>query len=57
MLRTISPRVVKSMLADCAELALIDVREELIFSKIICCGLEMSRSVASSYDLLASCPA
>src|SRR5215467_7263395 len=33
MLRPISPNVVKSMLADGAELALIDVREELIFSK------------------------
>src|SRR5215475_3280103 len=33
MLRPISPNVVKSMLADGAELALIDVREELTFSK------------------------
>ena len=33
MLRPISPNLVKSMLADGAELALIDVREELIFSK------------------------
>jgi rhodanese-related sulfurtransferase len=33
MLRPISPTVVKSMLDDGAELALIDVREELIFSK------------------------
>src|SRR6476661_5649752 len=33
MLRPISPNVVRSMLADGAELALIDVREELTFSK------------------------
>ncbi len=33
MLRPISPKFVKSMLANDAELALIDVREELIFSK------------------------
>ena len=33
MFRAVSPATVKSMLADGAELALIDVREELIFSK------------------------
>ena len=33
MLRALSPAAVKSMLADGEELALIDVREELVYSQ------------------------
>ncbi len=54
-MRSLAPQALKAMLADGGETALIDLREELTFRKITCCGRARYRSAGWSCAFRASC--